>query len=79
MSLGTIAGSDRMGVAHDNTNTLLCSTIGSYQVTASGLTAVSDGDMPKGNKVAYHNGYFAKPVENSNEFAVSEIDDPLGS
>lgn len=75
-ALGSVAVSGRCGVAHDGTRALLAGGGRSYQVTASGVTEITDPDCPAGTEVTYHNGYFLKSVAGSNEFRASSIDDP---
>ena len=77
IELGAISGSGRLGVAHNGETALVCSDTLSWAVTASGVTLVSDPDMPSGRRVTYQNGYFLKSVKGSNRFGASAIDDPL--
>jgi hypothetical protein len=79
LDLGEIPGVGLVQMANDGTNIVILSGPESdqaYVATQSTLTQITDSDFPGASDVAWMDGYFVFIKPDSNQFFLSELNDP---
>ena len=77
-NLGTIAGSGRVGMAHDGTNLVIVTGVGNpgYVFDGSTLSTITDPDFPGADDVTFLYGFFVASSFNDDQIYVSDLNSP---